>query len=163
MPVTESLAALATFSGVARRLQVLLRHAGAVIYDDFAHHPTAIAATLATLRGRAGDGRVIAVFEPRSLTAGRQMFHQPYREAFEQADRVFLAPIFHAGRLEPEDRLDLARLAGELSAAGVPTESADSIDDLLGRVQADLRPGDVVVTMSSGDFGGMARRLAGAA
>ena len=151
--------ALERFRGVRRRQEELGTARGVTVVDDFAHHPTAVRETLGALAERYRGRRLVVVFEPRSLTAGRTMFHDAYREAFTVADRVLLAPIFHHDRLSPEERLDLAALADELTAAGTPTALGSGADDLLDRLAEESRPGDVVVTMSSGEFGRLPHRL----
>ena len=153
-------AALAGFRGVKRRQELLADHQGIVVVDDFAHHPTAVEKTLASMRMRFPGRRLLACFEPRSLTAGRAFMLKGYARAFAVADLAYLAPIFHRDRLAPEDRLDLAALAADLSSAGTPCVLAEDLEGLQMRVLADIRPGDVVLTMSSGSFGGLPRRLA---
>jgi UDP-N-acetylmuramate: L-alanyl-gamma-D-glutamyl-meso-diaminopimelate ligase len=152
-------AALAGFHGVARRLEELGSRGGVTVVDDFAHHPTAVGKTLQALRQRFPGRRLVAIFEPRSLTAGRAMFFDAYRQAFAAADRVLFAPTFYSGRLSAEERLDFAALAGELAAGGVTALRFASVDDLLAEAVAGSRPGDVLVTMSSGSFEGVPRRL----
>lgn len=151
--------ALARFAGVRRRQEELGTAAGVTVVDDFAHHPTAVAETLPALAARYPGRRLVVVFEPRSLTAGRKMFFDAYREAFRQADAVYFAPLFHAERLGAERRLDLAALIAALDADGGRAATADSVDALAARVLADLQPGDVVVTMSSGSFEGLPAKL----
>jgi UDP-N-acetylmuramate: L-alanyl-gamma-D-glutamyl-meso-diaminopimelate ligase len=159
LPPAEVGRALAGFRGVRRRQEVLGTVAGVTVVDDFAHHPTAVGKTLEALRDRFPGRRLIACFEPRSLTAGRAFFLAGYRAAFRAADHTLFAPLFHRDRLAPAERLDLALLAGELAAAGAAAEAAATIDELLARVLELVRPGDVVVTMSSGSFAGLAGRL----
>jgi UDP-N-acetylmuramate: L-alanyl-gamma-D-glutamyl-meso-diaminopimelate ligase len=159
LPAARVAGALASYAGVARRLQELGSRAGVTVVDDFAHHPTAVAESLAALRSRYPGRRLTVLFEPRSLSAGRRLFHDAYRRAFGGADRVVLAPVFHAGRLGEEERLDPARLARELGEAGVEAEACGSVDEVLARALAGVRPGDVLVTMSSGSFEGLPRRL----
>lgn len=151
--------AFATFGGVARRLEELGTIGGVTVIDDFAHHPSAVAESLAALAKRYPGRRIVAVYEPRSLTAGRSFLHDGYREALARAGRVFLGELFYAERLAPEERLDVHRLARELSESGAPTEACDSTDEVLARVLAVAEPGDVVVTMSSGSFDGLPRRI----
>ena len=127
--------------------------------DDFAHHPTAIRETLSALRARYPARRLIMLFEPRSLTAGRSFLFDDYLRACAKADIAFFAPIFHAGRLEVDERLDLERLRERLEGKGVQTEVAPDLDSLLLRALAVAREGDVLVTMSSGDFAAMPQRL----
>lgn len=159
LAATDVAAALARFRGIRRRQEEVGTARGVTVVDDFAHHPTAVRETLRALRTRYRGRRLVAVFEPRSLTAGRNLFRDEYREAFSEADRVLLAPLFHHDRLAPEERLDLAALAADLTAAGTPTTVGDGSEDLLDRLAAEARPGDVVVTMSSGEFGRLPQRL----
>jgi len=159
IPAAEAAAALARFHGVKRRLEELGTARGVTVVDDFAHHPTAVEKTLVALRQRYPARRVVALFEPRSLTAGRRFFFEPYRQAFAGADRVLFAPTFHNGRLPPEERLDFAALAADLTAAGVPTDLCADNVSLLRQALAEAREGSVLVTMSSGSFEGMPQRL----
>ena len=159
LPAAEVAAALGRFHGVKRRLEELGTARGVTVVDDFAHHPTAVEKTLAALRQRYPGRRVVTLFEPRSLTAGRGFFFAPYREAFAGADRVLFAPIFHNGRLAPEERLDFTALAAELAAAGIPAEVCADSAGVLRRGLEEAREGSVVVTMSSGSFDGMPHRL----
>ncbi len=151
--------ALAEFEGSRRRLEELGERGGVTVIDDFAHHPTAVEKSLGGLRRAYPDRRLIALFEPRSLTAGRSFFFDAYRRAFSEADVVMLAPIFHHGRIDQRERLDVAALLSELQAAGVTAMSSSSIDHLMAEAVALARPGDVLVTMSSGSFEGLPSRL----
>jgi UDP-N-acetylmuramate: L-alanyl-gamma-D-glutamyl-meso-diaminopimelate ligase len=159
LAATEVAAALGSFHGVERRLQEVGSAGGVLVVDDFAHHPTAVGKTLEALRQRYPGRRLVALFEPRSLTAGRTMFFDAYRQAFAGAGRVLFAPTFHGGRLSPGERLDFAALAAALSRDGVAAACTAGLDDLLALAVAESRPGDVLVTMSSGAFGGLPRRL----
>lgn len=152
-------AAFAEFAGVRRRLDELGTARGVTVIDDFAHHPTAVAMSLGGLRQRYPGRRLVALFEPRSLTAGRSFFFQPYLEAFGQADRVFFAPVFYRERLGEEQALDVDGLRQGLAAAGVTAYAEESNDALLAHCLEELQPGDVVVTMSSGSFEGMPHRI----
>jgi len=158
----EVRAALARFRGVKRRQELLADHRGIVVVDDFAHHPTAVEKTLASMRMRFPGRRLLACFEPRSLTAGRAFLLDGYARAFRLADHAFFAPIFHRDRLAPEERLDLAALATGLSRAGTPCVVAEDLEALFAQVLGEVKPGDVVLTMSSGSFAGLPRRLAAA-
>jgi UDP-N-acetylmuramate: L-alanyl-gamma-D-glutamyl-meso-diaminopimelate ligase len=154
--------ALRSFAGVRRRQEELGSVAGITIVDDFAHHPTAVAETLPALAQRYPGRRLVVVFEPRSLTAGRDMFFDAYRRAFAGAGAVFFAPLFHAARLGPELGLDLERLVTTLNEDGGHAAAAATVKELETRVLAALHPGDVVVTMSSGSFEGLPHKLLGA-
>jgi UDP-N-acetylmuramate: L-alanyl-gamma-D-glutamyl-meso-diaminopimelate ligase len=159
LPARQVAAALASFHGVKRRLEELGTVRGVTVVDDFAHHPTAVGKTLAALAQRYPGRRIVVLFEPRSLSAGRRLFHDAYRESFTLAGRVLFAPLFHRGRLAPEDRLDLPALAAELDRAGIPATAAATTEDLLAQTLAESRPGDVLVTMSSGSFDSLPQRL----
>jgi len=152
-------AALGGFHGVRRRQEVRGTAAGVTVVDDFAHHPTAVAATLESLAGRFPGRRLVALFEPRSLSAGRAVFRPEYRAAFGRAGAVVLAPLFHRDRLPEAERLDRAGLAADLAASGCPAIVCDSLEDVLAAALGLLSPGDVAVTMSSGSFGQMPTRL----
>jgi UDP-N-acetylmuramate: L-alanyl-gamma-D-glutamyl-meso-diaminopimelate ligase len=159
LPAAAVAAALGSFRGVERRLQEVGSAGGVLVVDDFAHHPTAVGKTLEALLQRYPGRRLVVLFEPRSLTAGRTLFFDAYRQAFAGAGRVLFAPTFHSGRLSPEERLDFAALAAALSRDGVAAACTAGIDELLGQAVAESRAGDVLVTMSSGAFGGLPRRL----
>ncbi len=159
IPAAELAAAFARFSGVKRRLDELGTARGVTVVDDFAHHPTAVEKTLIALRQRYPGRRLVALFEPRSLTAGRGFFFEPYRQAFAGADRVLFAPTFHNGRLAAEERLDFGVLADELTEGGVPADLYPDNAGLMRQALDEARDGSVLVTMSSGSFEGMPYRL----
>ncbi len=159
LPAGEVAEALARFHGVARRLDELGTAAGVTVVDDFAHHPTAVAESLAALARRYPGRRLVALFEPRSLTAGRVFLREAYSRAFREAARVLFAPLYYAERLAPEERIDFAELARELAGSGIEAEATASIDQLFARALEEAAPGDVVVTMSSGSFASLPHRL----
>ena len=154
--------ALSRFRGVKRRLEVVASPGDAIVVDDFAHHPTAVAATLSALRQRYPGRRVVAVFEPRSLTAGRSFFQAAYREVFSGADAVVVAPVFYAGRLDDGERLDIDALCADLGAGGTEARAATSLDEVVELAAGAVQSDDIVVCMSSGSFGGMPARIAAA-
>jgi len=158
VPLATAIAALSRFEGVRRRQDLLFELGGVRVYDDFAHHPTAVDETLQALRSRHAGGRLWAVFEARSATACRALHQADYARAFGAADRVVLAPL---GRSEiPEgERLDLARLVDDLHAAGKEAEAAESVEAIVQRIAADARPGDTVALLSNGAFGGIYDKL----
>ncbi len=150
---------LPRFAGVRRRLEVIGERNNIYIVDDFAHHPTAVAGTLAAARIRWPDRRLWALFEPRSNTAGRKMFQDDYAKAFSAADLLVLAPVFHAKRLTPETTLDREALVVRFSREGKTAFAPDSIDEIPEILARDAKPGDVVILMSSGAFGGLPATL----
>jgi UDP-N-acetylmuramate: L-alanyl-gamma-D-glutamyl-meso-diaminopimelate ligase len=150
--------ALPGFAGIKRRQELRGIADGVRVYDDFAHHPTAVLETLRGFRSRHPQGRLIALFEPRSATASRRIHQEGYAHAFAPADVVLLAPV---GRLEiPEaERLDVRALTQTLNSTGKRAELASGIDELVERVSAIAQPGDTVVAMSNGAFGQIHDRL----
>jgi UDP-N-acetylmuramate: L-alanyl-gamma-D-glutamyl-meso-diaminopimelate ligase len=158
MTTADVAAAAGTFPGVRRRLEVVGEAAGVVVVDDFAHHPTAVRLTLEGARHRFPGRRMVVVFEPRSLTAGRGTFAAAYEEALSAADVALLAPVFHRVRLG-DAALDRDALVHALAARGVEAEALPEDGDPVEAVRSHIRSGDAVLCMSSGDFGGMPRRL----
>ena len=149
---------LKEFAGVKRRLEVVGIADRVTIYDDFAHHPTAVAETLAALRASNPQARIWAVFEPRSASSCRAVFQDAFARAFAGADEVVLAPVFRSSLPEGE-RLSVSRLVDDLRRAGQSARAAESIGDIVGSIVREHRPGDVVVLMSNGGFGGIHRTL----
>jgi UDP-N-acetylmuramate: L-alanyl-gamma-D-glutamyl-meso-diaminopimelate ligase len=149
---------LRLFAGIKRRLELVGTAGGVTIYDDFAHHPTAVAETLAGVRGANPDARIWAVFEPRSASSCRRVFQDDFARAFAGADEVLIARVFRSTLPEAE-RLSVAQLVRDLNGRGQSAREADSIDDIIGAIVREHRPGDLVVIMSNGAFGGIHHKL----
>jgi len=161
LPVREVAMRLLRYRGVKRRLERLVEPTGGrgvTVYDDFAHHPTAVETTLKAARARHRNSRLIALYEPRSATACRAMHQEAYVGAFAAADVVVLAPLGRSTIPEAE-RLDLKRLADDLQKRGKRVELATSTEDVLARVEEIAEPGDAIVSMSNGAFGGVPHKL----
>ncbi|MEJ2190627.1 MAG: cyanophycin synthetase, partial [Acidobacteriota bacterium] len=159
VPAAEAAAAIARFPGVARRLETVGEAAGVEVVDDFAHHPTALAATVAAARQRWPGRRLVVAFEPRSLTAARRTFHRAYLDALRGADVALLAPIHHRGRLADNEILDRTMLAEELKGLGVRCVTPDTLEESPEALLDLVVRGDVVVGCSSGSFAGFHRKL----
>jgi UDP-N-acetylmuramate: L-alanyl-gamma-D-glutamyl-meso-diaminopimelate ligase len=145
---TEGIAALSRFSGVRRRMQVRGEARGVTVYDDFAHHPTAIRTTLEGLRRRVGGGRILAVLEPRSNTMKRGVLKEDLPASLADADRTF---VYTAG---------LGWDAGAVFARmGERARCVDDLQRLVDEVGAEARAGDHVLVMSNGGFGGIHEKL----
>ncbi len=149
---------LARFKGIRRRMQLRGDVGGVSVYDDFAHHPTAIAETLAGLRSAFPRRRIWAVFEPRSATSCRQVFQQDFARAFDGADEVVIAAVFRSSLPEPE-RLSAEQLVADLRAAGKRARHIPAVDDIVAAIAKEQRMGDLVVIMSNGGFGGIHQKL----
>src|SRR5258706_1388598 len=150
--------ALRTFAGIKRRLEVVGRAGGVTVYDDFAPHPTAVAETLAGLRAAHESSRIWAVFEPRSASSCRLELQVDIARPFANASDVLIAPIFRS-KLPESERLSIPQLVRDLHAQGLSAREADSIDDIVAGISKEQRPGDLVVLMSNGGFGGIHQQL----
>jgi UDP-N-acetylmuramate: L-alanyl-gamma-D-glutamyl-meso-diaminopimelate ligase len=154
VPLAQGLAALARCGNVKRRMEVRGTVRGITLYDDFAHHPTAIATTVAGLRRKIGPARILAVLEPRSNTMKLGTMKSQLPESLSQADAVYC----YAGQLG----WDAGAALAPLGERAVVTED---LDTLVERIAATARPGDHILVMSNGGFGGihdkLLRRLAG--
>jgi UDP-N-acetylmuramate: L-alanyl-gamma-D-glutamyl-meso-diaminopimelate ligase len=153
---------LATFEGVRRRQELRGEVGGVAVIDDFAHHPTAVRETIAAVRARYPGRRLWAVFEPRSNTSRRGVHQAAYVEALAAAPCVALREPEPHDMVPAGERLDVGRVVAELRAAGVEAAAEAEVDRLVARVADGLRPGDVVLVMSNGAFGGFVDRLLGA-
>jgi UDP-N-acetylmuramate: L-alanyl-gamma-D-glutamyl-meso-diaminopimelate ligase len=149
VPVSQSIAALAEFKGVKRRMELRGVVRGIAVYDDFAHHPTAIATTLDGLRRKVGGKRIVAVLEARSATMKMGVHRDTLAPSLAGADAVWMfAP--------PDLGWDAGAVARALGAKG---RSAGTLDELLQGLLASVRAGDQVLIMSNGGFGGLHGKL----
>ncbi len=149
VPAAHAIAALAEYQGVKRRMEVRGVVRDITVYDDFAHHPTAIETTLAGLRDKVGAARILAVLEPRSNTMRLGVHRAAIAPALAKADRVWL--------YEPPD---LGWNLSDVAAAAKPqTDVAATIDAVVNAVAAEARPGDHIIIMSNGGFGGIHAKL----
>jgi UDP-N-acetylmuramate: L-alanyl-gamma-D-glutamyl-meso-diaminopimelate ligase len=154
----EAIAAgLSTFSGVARRQELVGEFAGVTLIDDFAHHPTAVAGVISALRLRYPDRRLWAVFEPRSNTSRRKVFQREYVEAFCAADRVIIGEVMrkNTDAIPDTDLFSSEQLAEDLRAQGIEARSIADVGEIASLIAAEAESGDVVVMMSNGSFGGL--------
>jgi UDP-N-acetylmuramate: L-alanyl-gamma-D-glutamyl-meso-diaminopimelate ligase len=152
-------AAVASFAGVRRRQEVRGIEDGVTVVDDFAHHPTAVRLTLEGLRLQYGARRLWAVFEPRTNTTRRSVFQQEYAEAFDAADQILLAPVDHPERAPEGQRFSAERLVEDLKRRGRSARYVSSVAAIVSLLARECRPGDVVIGMSNGSFGGFHAHL----
>jgi UDP-N-acetylmuramate: L-alanyl-gamma-D-glutamyl-meso-diaminopimelate ligase len=157
VPWDEAAAALAAFPGVRRRQEVVGEVGGVTVIDDFAHHPTAVAGTLAALRLRYPGRPLRAVFEPRSNTSRRRVFQEDFVTALAGADEAVLAAVFakDSDPIPAAERLAPDAIVDALGARGVPARLVDGVPSIRDYLVSTARPGDVVVVMSNGAFGGL--------
>jgi UDP-N-acetylmuramate: L-alanyl-gamma-D-glutamyl-meso-diaminopimelate ligase len=148
VPPEQAVEALSAFAGVRRRMELRGRERGISVYDDFAHHPTAIRATLEGLRRQVGQARVLAVLEPRSNTMKRGVMKDELPASLELADKVY---VYSAG-LGWDAPAVFSPLGAKVCCIG-------DLDDLVEAIAADAQPGDHVLVMSNGGFGGVHGKL----
>jgi UDP-N-acetylmuramate: L-alanyl-gamma-D-glutamyl-meso-diaminopimelate ligase len=151
---------LPRFRGVKRRLEVKGKARGVIVYDDFAHHPTAVRETLHALqKNKSGEGRLVAVFEPRSYTSRTRVFQDDFARAFAGADRVIVAAAHLPGKVPESQRLSEKDLVQAMAAAGQDARFIGPVDDIVAHLARELREGDRVVILSNGGFGGIHGKL----
>jgi UDP-N-acetylmuramate: L-alanyl-gamma-D-glutamyl-meso-diaminopimelate ligase len=152
--------ALRAFKSVRRRLEVRGEVNGITVIDDFAHHPTAVRETLAALRTKYSERRLVAVFEPRSRTSCHATFQSAYIEAFAPADFVIVSRVYDAQRAaEMGGVLDIEKLIEDIGTRNKPAHAITEVDEIVEQLRSELRSGDVVAIMSNGGFGGIHEKL----
>jgi len=156
---TEIASGLSTFKGVSRRLEWRGEVDGVVILDDFAHHPTAIQATLEAVAKRFPERRIRAVLEPRSWSLRRKIFQLRLVEVFDAAADVVVAAVFNAQDIPDDQRLDTDRLVRELVQRGQSARFIADADSIASELAASAVPGDLIVVMSNGGFDGLPAKL----
>jgi len=150
--------ALGTFKNVKRRMEVIGRVNGITIYDDFAHHPTAITTTVDGLRRKVGRNpgtRILAVLEPRSNTMKLGVMKSQLPDSLQDADLVF-----GYGSASGKDALGWD-LKESLAPLGTKAQAFDDLEKLMTAVKKEAKPGDHILVMSNGGFGGVHRKLLG--
>jgi UDP-N-acetylmuramate: L-alanyl-gamma-D-glutamyl-meso-diaminopimelate ligase len=151
VPHASDAEAFRQFQGVKRRLELRGSARGVRVYDDFAHHPTAIAETLGALRLANPQARIWAIFEPRSATSCLRVFQRDFLEAFTGADETIVAAVFRSS-LPEERRLSPEELVADLQAAGKRARYVPTVPEIVETVAREARDGDLVVIMSNGGF-----------
>jgi UDP-N-acetylmuramate: L-alanyl-gamma-D-glutamyl-meso-diaminopimelate ligase len=161
VPPEASRDAIASFGGVKRRLEVRGTSRGVTVFDDFAHHPTAVRETLRALRASApaGPGRLVAVFEPRSYTSRTRVFQEDFARAFQDADQVIVSAAHLPGKVPESQRISERELVRAIAELGRDARFVASVDEIVAGLAAGLREGDRVVVLSNGGFGGIHEKL----
>jgi UDP-N-acetylmuramate: L-alanyl-gamma-D-glutamyl-meso-diaminopimelate ligase len=163
VPLVEAVAALRGVLGVKRRQETRGVVAGVTVVDDFAHHPTAVKGSVAAIRARFPECRLIAIFEPRTNTSRRKVFQEAYAQAFDDATRALVfevpdEPIYSATG-EVTELFSSRELCAALRERGVAADAYPSVDEIVAEATGDAQPGDVLLVMSNGSFGGIWERL----
>jgi UDP-N-acetylmuramate: L-alanyl-gamma-D-glutamyl-meso-diaminopimelate ligase len=147
--------AFISFKNVKRRLELKGEYNGVKVYDDFAHHPTAIAGTLKAMRTKYPDKRIIAIFEPRSNTTRRNIFQKELAECFARADVVLISQIARLHLLSESERLDPEQVMSDIRAQGKDAYYLEDAEKISDKVAEIAKAGDIVIVMSNGGFGGI--------
>jgi UDP-N-acetylmuramate: L-alanyl-gamma-D-glutamyl-meso-diaminopimelate ligase len=149
---------LRKFRGIRRRMEHRGTQAGIMVYDDFAHHPTAIEETLAGVRSAHPSRGIWAIFEPRSATSCRRIFQADFARALGQADHVILPSVFRSA-LPEDQRLSAEGVVADLVRTGVDARYIPQTDDIVRTVSREAKDGDLVIVMSNGGFDNIHQKL----
>jgi len=159
IPVNNIQEALKTFKSVKRRLDVKGEFGGILVVDDFAHHPTAVRATIAAARGRWPGRRLWAILEPRSNSMRRKIFQDALPQALATADKVVLGGVYHALQLGDENRLNPECVAEDVRKLGVDAEVFGRAEAIAEHLASNGKTGDLYLIMSNGNFDGLCQKL----
>lgn len=151
--------ALESFRGVRRRLHFLAEVRGIRIYEDFAHHPTAVRETLEAVRASFRPKRLWAIYEPRSATSRRNIFQHEIGESLSLADCIAIPDLYRPEKVPESERLDLSRLIEDLRSHGRDAWNLRDTAGIIQKVREEAKPGDIVLIMSNGGFGGIFEKL----
>jgi len=147
--------ALGEFQGVKRRLEPLGEIGGVILYDDFAHHPTAIAKGLEALRSLHPHSRIWAIVEPRSNSMCRKIFEDELPTALKGADLVIIGKVHRGDSMDPRVRLDPEKVAMEIRSTGKEAWHIKEVSEIAALVSREAKEGDVICVMSNGSFDGI--------
>lgn len=142
-----------SFQGIKRRQEVIGVVDDVQVIEDFAHHPTAVAMTIETFKARPKSGKLHAVFEPRSATSRRNIFHEQYVQAFAKSDFVYIAKPFNQDSIAEEKRFSSEKLVADIASISTcNAEQFESTDAIVAALEKNCQPGDTIVIMSNGGF-----------
>ncbi len=148
-------AGFASFAGVKRRQEIRGTVDDILVIDDFAHHPTAVRETIVAIRQRYPERRLWAVFEPRSNTSRRNIHQNEYASAFDGAALASIRVPEPHDKVPVDEQLDIGKVVDALRAKGIDADASRDVDVIVRRVVSEARPGDVILVMSNGSFGGL--------
>jgi UDP-N-acetylmuramate: L-alanyl-gamma-D-glutamyl-meso-diaminopimelate ligase len=159
LPTSSVVEALRTFQGVKRRQEVRGVKKGITVMDDFAHHPTAVRETIRAVKPIASDGRLVAVFEPRTHASMRKVFQEIYPASFEGSDLICVRepPMLH--KVPPDDQFSSKRLVEDLTLRGKDAHYFPDTEAIIEFLNQTARSGDLILIMSNGGFDNIHERL----
>ncbi len=150
---------LKSFKNVRRRMQYLGEVKDVQIFDDFAHHPTEVKATIGSVRSKFPQKKIWAIFEPRTSTSKRKIFEDKYVEALSVADSVVMTPLFAQEKVPENERLSIENVREGLSRRGIPAWVVAADDEMANFLLEKVSPGDVLLFMSNGDFNQVPQKM----
>jgi len=148
-----------TFKGVKRRQEYWGQWQGADVYDDFAHHPTAIKVTLQAMKNKFPEKRLVALFEPRTNTTVRNFFQDELAEAFNAADVVLITPLHRLEKIPVEQRLSITEVAEEMTKKGIEVHILKNYEEIIPETRRALNNEDILVLLTNGNLGGNYSKL----
>ena len=151
----EIQAGLSTFKSIKKRLEIKATINDIIIYDDFAHHPTAVKLTVEGLRNQYPDRKIWAVYEPRTSTAKRKIMEDQYSESFDAADEIILAPLHLPDKVHENKRLSIKNLITKLEQRNKTAYYIESVEKIINFLVNEVKPQDLILIMSNGAFGGI--------
>jgi UDP-N-acetylmuramate: L-alanyl-gamma-D-glutamyl-meso-diaminopimelate ligase len=152
-------AGFSSFKNIKRRMELKGEFGGIAVIEDFAHHPTAVRVTLDAIRTRFPGRSIWALFEPRTNTTTRNIFQKELSTSFGSASHVVIGAINRPERFKPEERLSPEKLVSDLVSSGLDANHIPDVDQMVKVLVDRLQPGDLVVIMSNGKFGGACGKL----
>jgi UDP-N-acetylmuramate: L-alanyl-gamma-D-glutamyl-meso-diaminopimelate ligase len=147
------------FLGVKRRFQLRAETQGIRVFEDFAHHPTAVRETLQAVRDFYRPARLWAIYEPRSATSRRNIFQREIAEALSVADCIAIPALYRPEKVPEAERLDVSRVVDDLRGLGRVAWNLESVEGIIEQVCAEAHAGDYILILSNGGFGGIYERL----
>lgn len=144
--------ALPLFQNIVKRLEVKAVKNNITIYDDFAHHPSKVKATINGLRCQFPDSKIWAVYEPRTSTSKRKIMEEQYAAAFDDADTTIIAPLHLPKKVKAEQRLSVESLVEKINKRNKEAHYLPSVNEIVEFLTARVKSGDHVLIMSNGGF-----------
>jgi len=151
--------ALAEFQNIVKRLEVKAKVNDITIYDDFAHHPSKVKATINGLKKQFPRRKIWAVFEPRTATSKRKIMEENYSQAFDDADKTIIAPLYLPQKVKAGERLSVESLVKKIKKRGKEAFYISSIQEIVNFLANNTHPGDIILIMSNGSFDNIHQRL----
>ena len=160
IPAHDIEAGLAGYLGVKKRQELIDNVHGIRIYDDFAHHPTAVRETVRAIRARHPHNRIWGIFEMKSNTSRRAVFQHDYPVALAECDEVILSAPWKKDDLPPEQLINIPKIVDDLNKMNCHAQLIEKVDDIVTYLSEHCQPDDVVLGMSGSSFDGLHKKLA---